>query len=46
MERITITEIAKKLKIAPSTVSRALNNHASISEKTKNNVIALAKKLN
>ena len=46
MGRITITEIAKKLKIAPSTVSRALNNHASISEKTKNNVIALAKKLN
>ena len=46
MGRITITEIANKLKVAPSTVSRALNNHTSISEKTKKNVIALAEKLN
>ena len=45
MGRITITDIAKKLKVAPSTVSRALNNHAPISEKTKNDVIALAEKL-
>lgn len=46
MGRITITEIANKLKVAPSTVSRALNNHTSISEKTKKDVIALAEKLN
>ena len=46
MGRITITDIANKLKVAPSTVSRALNNHTSISEKTKKNVIALAEKLN
>ncbi len=46
MGRITITEIANKLKVAPSTVSRALNNHTSISEKTKKNVITLAEKLN
>ena len=46
MGRITITDIANKLKVAPSTVSRALNNHTSISEKTKKDVIALAEKLN
>jgi DNA-binding LacI/PurR family transcriptional regulator len=44
--RTTITEIARLLKVAPSTVSRALNNHPKISEKTRNAVIELARKLN
>ena len=46
MGKITITDIANKLKVAPSTVSRALRNQSSISQKTKNAVLALAKKLN
>jgi DNA-binding LacI/PurR family transcriptional regulator len=44
--RTTITEIAKELKISPSTVSRALNNHPAISKKTREAVIELAKKRN
>ena len=44
--RTTITEIAKELKISPSTVSRALNNHPAISTKTREAVIELAKKRN
>lgn len=42
----TITDIAKKLKISASTVSRALNDHPDIKEETKNQVKLLAKKLN
>src|SRR5690606_25834703 len=44
--RTTITEIAKELNISPSTVSRALNNHPAISNKTREAVIELAKKRN
>jgi len=44
--RTTITEIANHLGKAPSTVSRALNNHPAISEKTRKAVVELAKKLN
>ena len=44
--RTTITEIAKELGIAPSSVSRALNNHPAISTKTRDAVIELARKLN
>ena len=44
--RTTITEIAHRLGKSPSTVSRALNNHPAISEKTKKAVVKLAKKLN
>lgn len=47
MERpATITDIAKTLKISPSTVSRALNGHPSISEATKVEVMKLALELN
>lgn len=41
-KEITIADLAEKLRIAPSTVSRALNNHPSISEGRKKEVLALA----
>jgi LacI family transcriptional regulator len=41
----TIVDIAKKLGISPSTVSRALNNHPDINVKTKEKVRKIAKKL-
>ena len=44
--RTTITEIAQELGISPSTVSRALNNHPAISNKTRKAVVKLAQKLN
>jgi DNA-binding LacI/PurR family transcriptional regulator len=44
--RTTITDIARELKVSPSTVSRALNNHPAISSQTREAVIALARKLN
>jgi len=45
MQRTTIKDIAKKLGISPSTVSRALKDHPDISEKTKKLVADLAKEL-
>jgi len=44
--RTTITDIARELGISPSTVSRALNNHPAISEKTRKAVVKLARKRN
>ncbi|WP_437922168.1 LacI family DNA-binding transcriptional regulator [Sphingobacterium sp. LRF_L2] len=41
---ITITDIANQLGVSPSTVSRALRDHPSISAKTKRDVLALAEK--
>ncbi len=46
MRNTTIVDIAKKLKISASTVSRALNEHPDIKEETRNQVKKLAKKLN
>lgn len=46
MKHKTITDIAKKLKVSPSTVSRALNDHPDISDETKAKVKALAIKFN
>ena len=46
MNHTTITDIAKKLKISTSTVSRALNNHPDIRPETKDQVKKLAKRLN
>jgi len=43
--RVTITDIARKLNIAPSTVSRALHDHPAIKKATKEAVKILAKKL-
>jgi len=42
---VTIKDIAKRLNISPSTVSRALRDHPDISLETKRRVIELAKKL-
>ena len=41
-ENITINHIAEKLNVSVSTVSRALNNHPKISEKTKTAVLMVA----
>lgn len=45
-DKITITEVAKKLNVSISTISRALNDHHSISEKTKIRVRKAAEELN
>lgn len=42
---VTITEIARQLNVSHSTVSRALNGHARISEKTRRQVVELAERL-
>src|SRR6187402_3075272 len=44
-ERATIHDIAKKLNITASTVSRALNDHPRISEATKKTVQKTAQKI-
>lgn len=47
--RVTLQTIASRLNVTPSTVSAALNNSAaarSISERTKQRIIAAAKELN
>lgn len=43
--KVTIADIARKLGIDPATVSRALNDHPSISERTKKLVTDTAEKL-
>ena len=43
---VRIKDIAKKLNISDSTVSRALANHPRISAKTKAQVLGMAQKLN
>ncbi|HMB62169.1 MAG TPA: LacI family DNA-binding transcriptional regulator [Eudoraea sp.] len=43
--RVTITDIARELNVAPSTVSRALNDHPALRKETKEAVRALAEKL-
>ncbi len=44
-KRVTIKDIAKKLNISPSTVSRALNDHPRISSETKRKVKEIAEEL-
>lgn len=44
-KKITIYDLAEKLKVSPGTVSRSLNNHPSISDKTKKRVVSKAKEL-
>lgn len=44
--RTTITDIANELGVSPSTVSRSLNGHPAISDKTKKAVLRLARKKN
>jgi DNA-binding LacI/PurR family transcriptional regulator len=43
MRHITITDIAKKLGVSPSTVSRALSDHPDINDNTKKRVRKIAK---
>lgn len=45
-KKTTITDIAKKLNVTPSTVSRALDNNPRISDTTKTAVWEMVKKLN
>jgi LacI family transcriptional regulator len=45
-KRIKITELAKKIGVSTSSVSRALNNHSNISQKTKNIIFKAAQKYN
>ncbi len=44
-KRVTIKDIATTANLSPPTVSRALNNHPRISERTKKRVLNLAKKM-
>lgn len=41
-KKITIYDLAKDLNLSPATISRSLNNHPSISSKTKQKVISYA----
>jgi DNA-binding LacI/PurR family transcriptional regulator len=45
-KHITIVDIAKILGLAPSTVSRALNNHPQVNDETKAQIKELAERLN
>ncbi|HET8737004.1 MAG TPA: LacI family DNA-binding transcriptional regulator [Pricia sp.] len=42
-KKVTIYDLAKGLDISPATVSRSLNDHPSISKKTKEKVVSFAK---
>ncbi|MBT9190151.1 LacI family DNA-binding transcriptional regulator [Zobellia russellii] len=42
-KKITIYDLAQKLNISPATVSRSLNDHPAISQKTKDKVLSVAK---
>lgn len=43
--RTTIKDIARATNLSPSTISRALSNHPRISQKTKEEVLMLSKKM-
>ena len=45
-KKTNIKDLAKKLNLSVSSVSRALNGHKNISEKTKTKILKLAKKYN
>jgi LacI family transcriptional regulator len=45
-KKVTIHDIAKRLNVTASTVSRSLNNNPRISDKTKKRVLKMAKELN
>ena len=46
MATITIKDIAIKLNVSPATVSLALNGRPGVNEKTRENILALARELN
>jgi len=43
-KKTNIKDLAKKLNLSVSSVSRALNGHKNISEKTREKILKLAKK--
>ncbi len=43
--KITIYDLAEELNVSPGTISRSLNNHSSISDKTKERVVSKANEL-
>lgn len=43
--RTTVYDIARELNLTASTISRALNDHPSISDRTKKSVVRMSKKL-
>ncbi len=45
MAQVTIVDIAKKLNLTPSTVSRALRNHPDVNKKTRQKILELAEEL-
>jgi DNA-binding LacI/PurR family transcriptional regulator len=45
LAQVTIKDIASKLNLSPSTISRALHNHPDICNETKQKVNAIAEKL-
>ena len=40
-KRINIKELAKKVRVSVTSVSRALNGHSNISKKTKDKIIVI-----
>lgn len=46
MKKITISDLAAKLKISKSTISKALKGYPDVSDKTRKRVSRMAKKLN
>ena len=44
-QRTTVYDIARELNVTASTVSRALNNHPAISDRTKKLVVRMSKRL-
>jgi len=46
LKRTTINDLAAKLKISKSTISKALKGYPDVSDKTRKKVLRLAKKLN
>ena len=45
-KKIKITDLAKKINLSVSSVSRALNGHKNISEKTRDKILKLSKRYN
>lgn len=43
MKKITIYDVAKALKVAPSTISKALNNTGSVSKETRKKILQYVK---
>jgi LacI family transcriptional regulator len=46
MDSVNIKQLAAKLNLSTSTVSRAFRGHSDINEKTKNRILEMAKELN